>query len=161
MEGGSMQYGGMVSVPVPASDEKIEVVVKKRKTEKFPGFTIFGNGKATRKGGKSMDILDICKQLNKTEMNLLQFFRDEVEYNKIRKEKNVNEVTPTRSELWTPYLATGLKKNYAHMECLGIIRRMKRGTYMINPNLLIPTEDVERHKIIWEDLEETCNDQSK
>lgn len=153
-----MEYAGMVQLPELRSDEVVEITTKKKKHEAYPGYTILGNGKATRKGGQSMDILNICKELNRAEMNLLQFIRDELEHNKMRKEKNVNLVTPSRSEEWTVYLKTALKKNYPHMECLRIIQRVKRGTYMINPYLFIPPYDVDFHKEVWDKLESECTE---
>jgi hypothetical protein len=154
-----MEYGGLINsveIPIPAEGQTVEVTTKTRIKEPYPGFTIFGNGKTTRKGGASMDILDICKELNLAEMNLMQFFRDYVEQNKMSREKNVNLVKPAASEAWTDYLKIALKKNYPHMECLGIIKRVKRGTYMMNPNLFIPTYSVELHNKEWSKLEDNC-----
>ena len=151
-----MRYGGIIQLPSIEIDEVVEVTRKKRIREPFPGFTIFGNGKETKHGGKSMDILDVCKQLNTAEMNLLQTMRDAIEKAKANSEKNVNVVTPAKLEDWTTYLGTALKKNYPHMNCLGIIRRVRRGTYMINPLLFIPPKDMKFHLEVWDNLEEGC-----
>jgi hypothetical protein len=159
-----MEYGGLtnsVEIPIPAEGQTVEVTTKTKKREPYPGFTIFGNGKTTRHGGTSMDILDICKELNLAEMNLMQFFRDYIEQNKARKEKNVNLLKPTSSDEWTSYLKVALKKNYPHMECLGIIKRVKRGTYMINPHLFIPPYDMDYHNMEWDSLDDNCKDKDE
>lgn len=153
-----MQYGSTIHIPPIGIDEVVEVTKKKKYREPFPGYTILGNGKETKLGGKSMDILDICKQLNTAEMNLLQVMRDEIERSKYNKEKNVNLVVPTRILEWTTYLGTALKKNYAHMNKLDILRRVKRGTYMVNPLLFIPPRDMEYHTEEWHVLAGECND---
>lgn len=153
-----MQYGGITAVPTPEVGEVIEITRKRKQREPYPGYTIFGNGKETRNGGKSMDILDVCKQLNTAEMNLMQFFRDEIEKLKANKEVLVNVVVPAKSDDWNEYLRIALKKNYPHMNCLGIIRREKRGTYMINPLLYIPPENMKDHLDKWNSLEEGCDE---
>ena len=104
-----------------------------------------------------MDILDVCKQLNTAEMNLMQFFRDVLERNKYNKEDNPNLVKPANEDAWSDYLKIALKKNFSHMECVGIIRRVKRGTYMINPALFIPPYSMESIADEWDKLEEGCN----
>ena len=144
--------GNTITGLTPDSDEVIEISRKKRIREPYPGFTIFGNGKETRNGGKSMDILDICQQLNTGEMRLMQFFRDEVESNKAHREDNPNRVVPTNSGSMTTYLKIALKKNFPHMECLGILKRMYRGVYMMNPGLFIPPSNVANITRIWNDI---------
>ena len=150
-------YGESITALTPDGDEVIEITRKKKAPEPFPGYTIFGNGKTTRKGGESMDILDVCEQLNKGEMALMKVFRNQLERNKIVREKNLNIVVPAKIDEWDNRLKIALKKNYAHMFCVGIIRRVKRGTYMLNPRLFIPPFAVEEHIKRWEELEE-CND---
>lgn len=155
-----MEYSGIVTVATPALGEIVEVVRKKKQKEPYPGYTIVGNGKETRNGGKSMDTFDVCKQLNTAEMNLVLFFRDEMDRLKASKETIINVVVPTKCDEWTEYLKIALKKNYAHMNCVGIIRRVKRGTYMINPLLFIPPWEMQVHLDMWNNLEENC-DESK
>ena len=143
-------YGIMPSELLPSSEEKIVVTREKKVKEPYPGYTIFGNGKETKNGGKSMDILDVCKQLNTAEMNLMQFFRDEIEKSKMSGEFNPNVVRVARSECWSEYLKVALKKNYKHMRDMGIVKRMYKGTYLLNPMLFVPVKNVEKIKEEWE-----------
>ena len=148
------KYGSTSESDLIPSDgtEVIEITRKKKQKEPFPGYTIFGNGKTTRNGGESMDILDICQQLNTGEMKLMQFFRDEIELGKALSEDNPNKVVPTRCTNWNNYLKIALKKNFAHMECLGVLKRMKRGTYMLNPKLFIPPKSIRELDTIWDSI---------
>lgn len=136
-------YGIIPEDLTPDAEERIVVTREKRVKEAFPGFTILGNGKETKNGGKSMDILDVCKELNTAEMNLMQFFRDEIEKHKMNGEINPNRVKVANSALWSDYLKIALKKNYPHMKCVGIIKRESRGTYMLNPRLFIPAKHLD------------------
>lgn len=101
-----------------------------------------------------MDILEICSQLNTAEMKLMQFFRDIIEQQKINGENNPNKVTPAKHEEFSSYLKVALKKNFAHMGELDIVRRVKRGIYMLNPSLFIPAANMLVIKAEWELLDE-------
>ena len=149
----------IITITTPdSSDEVIEIIRKKKVREPFPGFSILGNGKTTRFGGESMDILAVCQQLNNGEMELMKFFRDSMEDNKAIGELNPNKVVPTKYEEFTEYLKVALKKNYPHMECLKIVKRIKRGEYMLNPELFIPPKSVVEIRQIWDKLpSKGCN----
>lgn len=149
-------YGIIPTDLQPESDEKVVITKEKRIKEPYPGYTIFGNGKETKNGGKSMDILDICKQLNTAEMNLMQFFRDEIEKAKMNGERNPNRINTTKSECWTEYLKIALKKNYKHMKELDILCRESRGVYMMNPRLFIPAKDLAKVIDEWETINATA-----
>lgn len=150
-----------INIPTPDTNEIVEVTKKKIKKEPFPGYTMWGNGKATKYGGKSMDIIDIFKELGKPEMILMQFFRDEMLRNRNSKEDIPNILVPTKSEEYTPYIKVALKKHYAHMECLGIVKRIKRGKYMLNPRLFIPPKDIEKIATKWDLLDKTNCDETE
>lgn len=141
-----------ITIPALEADETITIEKRKKRKEPYPGYTMWGNGHTTKFGGKSVDVLDILKELGKPEMSLMQFLRDEMKINTTNKVEDINMIEPAISHEFTPYLKSVLKKNYAHMECLGILKRMKRGKYMLNPWLFIPTKDVERMKEIWSSL---------
>lgn len=99
-----------------------------------------------------MDFIDICAELNQAELKLFKFFRDMYNNNVRHKEKETNIVVPAKSEWYTPYLAKALEKNYKHMEYIGIIVRVKRGVYLINPNLLLPVSGYVSASALWNRL---------
>ena len=65
-------------------------------------------------------------------------------------EPDNNTIRFTDYRLWTKYLADALMKNYKHLEELGILMRVSRGVYMINPHLVtIDVNDKEEDVIKW------------
>lgn len=157
-----MEYAGFPTSTVDmipdTNGDVIEISRKKKYKEPYPGFSTMGNGRETKNGGKSLDILEICSKLNTAEMRLMQFFRDAIDNQKMINEANPNKVVPTRWDGWDDYLKVALKKNFAHMECLQILRRVKRGEYMINPRLFIPAKDVDKIMNAWDDLDRLCDE---
>ena len=131
--------------------ELLEVSKKKVQREPMPPWNMVGNGMSNRVG-VSMDFIDICAELNQAELKLFKFFRDMYNNNVRYKENETNIVVPSRSEWYTPYLAKALEKNYKHMEYVGIITRVKRGVYLINPNLLIPISGYGGAMALWNKL---------
>ena len=134
-----------------AEGELLEVSRKKIVKEPMPPWNMVGNGMENRVG-VSMDFIDICAELNQAELKLFKFFRDMYNNNGRHKEKETNIVVPAKSELYTPYLAKALEKNYKHMEYIGIIVRVKRGVYLINPNLLLPASGYSSASALWNRL---------
>ena len=131
--------------------ELLEVSKKKVQREPMPPWNMVGNGMSNRVG-VSMDFIDVCAELNQAELKLLKFFRDMYNNNVRYKENETNIVVPSKSEWYTPYLAKALEKNYKHMEYVGIITRVKRGVYLINPNLLIPISGYGVAMALWNKL---------
>lgn len=129
----------MIQIPEPEIGEVIEVTSRKKHKEPLPPFSMVGNGMSNRYG-TSLDIIEICLQLNQSELRLLQFFRDCYASSIMKKDSNPNLVIPTRYEKFDKYLSKALEKNYNHLEYLGVIVRIKRGSYLINPTLFVPQQ---------------------
>lgn len=135
----------------PESDEVIEIVRKKKYNEPLPPYNIVGNG-LTNRHGTSVDILEICLQLNMAEMKLLQFLRTAFTVNSINKEEIPNVVLPSSWDEFDKYLSTALMKNYTHLEYLQVIKRIRRGVYMVNPRILMPSKEYLRIETMWDNL---------
>lgn len=135
----------------PESDEVIEIVRKKKYNEPLPPYNIVGNG-LTNRHGTSVDILEICLQLNMAEMKLLQFLRTAFTINSINKEEIPNVVLPSSWDEFDKYLSTALMKNYTHLEYLQVIKRIRRGVYMVNPRILMPSKEYLRIETMWDNL---------
>lgn len=135
----------------PESDEVIEIVRKKKYNEPLPPYNIVGNG-LTNRHGTSVDILEICLQLNMAEMKLLQFLRTAFTVNSINKEEIPNVVLPSSWEEFDKYLSTALMKNYTHLEYLQVVKRIRRGVYMVNPRILMPSKEYLRIEAMWDNL---------
>lgn len=132
----------------PGINEVIEITRRKKLAEPLPPYNIVGNG-FTNRHGTSIDILEVCLQLNLAEMRLLQFLRSAFTMSCIIKEDNPNVIEPTKHEAFDKYLATALMKNYQHLEYLYVMHRIKRGVYMLNPNMFIPSRDYAKINAMW------------
>lgn len=132
--------------------ELVEIVRKSTKIVNLtPPWNMVGNGLSNRTG-TSVDFIDICAELNQAELKLLKFFRDEYNSNIRNKVVNTNIIVPAKSENYSQYLSKALEKMYRHMEYMEIIVRVKRGTYLINPNLFIPSNNYHMVNALWEEL---------
>lgn len=136
-------------VPEIESDEVLEITRRKKVKEPLPPFSMVGNGLSNRYG-TSLDIIEVCLQLTLTEIKLLQFFRDCYAANIMKKEFNTNLVVPARWEKFDPYLTKALEKSYKSLEEKKIISRVKRGTYIINPNLFVPQNNFTLISLQWQ-----------
>lgn len=132
--------------------ELLEVTKKAAKSkEPTPPWNMVGNGMSNRTG-TSVDFIDICTELNQAELRLLKFFRDVYNNNIRNREINTNYVVPSKEDGFSPYLSKALEKNYKHMAFMGIIVRVKRGTYLVNPNLFIPGANYSSVSSQWNEL---------
>lgn len=134
-----------------ADGELIEISRKKVVKEPMPPWNMVGNGMSNRVG-VSMDFIDICAELNQAELRLFKFFRDMYNSNVRNREVETNIVIPSKDSNYTSYLVKALEKNYKHMEYVGIITRVKRGKYLINPNLLLPVSGYAMANKLWNEL---------
>ena len=72
--------------------------------------------------------MDVCMQLNKAEMILLKYLSSVMVD---------NEVEPVGTEGWNHYLKISLMKYYKHLCSIGVMKRIYRGRYMLNPYLMV------------------------
>lgn len=135
----------------PASGEHYEIRKVKDGRDPIPSFTMMGNG-ASGPHGTSTDIIAVCSELNRGEHRVLQFFRDQYSANCKLDELNPHVVTPTKCDEFTRRIEIDLQKNYIHMNYMQILRRIKKGTYMINPTLIISAKNYLRILDMWNSL---------
>ena len=133
--------------------EEGELLGITRKSNKFsnptPPWNMVGNGMSNRTGS-SIDFIDICAELNQAELRLLKFLRNMYNDNIRNKESNSNVVVPSKSVEYSPYLAKAMEKNYKHLAYMEVVVRIKRGSYLLNPNLFIPSSNYSVINIMWE-----------
>ena len=134
---------------MPENGESIEITRRSKAKEPLPSYTMVGNGIAT-KHGTSLDVLKVCGELNQAEIKLLCFFRDVFAKNAMNKEENPNKIEPLSWVEFDKYLATALKKNYVHMEYIDVVIRVKRGVYMVNPLMFIPSTNFTKILAEWQ-----------
>lgn len=129
--------------------EVIELTRKKKQSEPLPPYNIVGNG-FTNRHGTSVDVLEVCLQMNLAELRLLQFLRNAFTTNSIKKEEVPNLIEPVKWDQFDKYLATALMKNYTHLEYLQVLLRLKRGMYLLNPTLFIPSHNYLGIQLMWD-----------
>ena len=134
---------------MPENGESIEITRRSKAKEPLPSYTMVGNG-ITTKHGTSLDVLKVCGELNQAEIKLLCFFRDVFAKNAMNKEENPNKIEPLSWVEFDKYLATALKKNYVHMEYIDVVIRVKRGIYMVNPLMFIPSTNFTKILAEWQ-----------
>lgn len=139
-----MHTGYDIAQVLETLQDSKEITIKAvdKQTVVYPPYMIVGNGRYSKRHGvKSMDIVDVCAQLNTAENSVLKFFKDCFVDNTINKEEYPNIVVPAGWDSFDNYLKKSLEKNYAHMEYVGVLKRVKRGVYMLNPYLFMPRKD--------------------
>lgn len=152
----------MIEIAPPKQNEQIVITTKKAVVEPMPPYNLVGNGFRNRHGA-SLDIIDVCAQLNQGELKLLQFFRDAFNSACMRAEENPNLITPTKEDDFNDYLRVMLMKMYKHMEYVGLVIRVKRGVYILNPKLFMYSTGYTKILQQWEEArakldKETSND---
>lgn len=132
--------------------ELLEITKKSNKfSNPTPPWNMIGNGMSNRTGS-SIDFIDICAELNQAELRLLKFLRNMYNDNIRNKEANSNIVMPAKSGDYSPYLAKAMEKNYKHLAYMEVVIRIKRGSYLLNPNLFIPSSNYSVVNTMWENL---------
>lgn len=146
-----------MEISTPKDNERIVVTKEKIAKEKLPPYNLVGNG-LTNRHGTSLDIIDVCVQLNVGELRLLQFLRNEFNYACIRGESKPNEIVPAKCDGWDDYLRVVLKKNYLHMEYVRLIIRVSRGKYLFNPYLFMYSKGYGVVQEQWDNLVSNLKD---
>ena len=106
--------------------------------------TVLDNRTVSINIAADVTLLDLMKELSTSEIALVS---TSIKY---AYEVNNNTIRFTDYRLWTKYLADALMKNYKHLEELGILMRISRGVYMINPYLVtVDTNTREEDILKW------------
>ena len=106
--------------------------------------TVLDNRTVSINIATDVTLLDLMKELSTSEIASVSA---SIKY---AYEVNSNTIRFTDYRLWTKYLADALMKNYKHLEELGILMRVSRGVYMINPHLVtVDVNNKEEDVIKW------------
>lgn len=158
MSNGMLSNDLISYVSAPDSGEVLEITRKNAYKEPLPPYNIVGNG-FTNRNGTSVDVLEVCLQLNLSEMRLLQFFRTAFTTKMINRIEEPNVIVPKYTANFDQYLQTALMKNYKHLEYLQVMRRMKRGVYILNPRMFIPSRGYTAMIVAWDRIEQVKDDE--
>lgn len=137
------------------SDEALDVRITKKKKSSTPPYLTIGNGKTTRhfKDAPVVDTLKVVGLLSPQQLEIFLHFKDLVVENSMSSHKagtiNKQPNTVTLSKSDTDVQAKKVKellrtnKNSRKMQDLAIIKKIKTGVYMVNPYMLIPSDNFE------------------
>jgi hypothetical protein len=110
-----------------------------------PDYIMIGDGTVNEDGVKSIDLLDIVIEISKAGQWLLLKIKDGINY-----DNDYNPVVNIVSKELTSTEVQYLKRGYAELVVKDLVRRIKQGHYMINPNALIPPNYDEAIKV-WDE----------
>ncbi len=121
-----------------------EVVVYTKKKESKPPFQMV----ASKLKGQYMDALEEVANMNSDEKFCFFTIKNEMRYDYIE--------DMVQYKVKIPKLATQAEKNmfsrgFKLLSSKGLVKRVRRGTYMINPDLLIPS-NYNYWKVKWEEI---------
>ena len=122
--------------------EDNEFLVKKKLNKSSPNYFRIGNGTMNKQKIQSINLLEEAMNASKAGQWLIKQITTAIGYS-----NGYNPVVEVRasSEVEKVYL----KKGFSELSAKNLVRRVKRGYYMINPNALIPIE-YEESLGIWE-----------
>ena len=127
-------------------DETVEI--KSATTKKVvPNYYRVGNGTMNKYQVKSIDLIDVVIASSKAGQFLIQQIKAGMNW-----DNSYHYVTKIESKNLSTYEQKLLVEGYKELEAIDIVRRVKRGHYMINPNALISLQYEEAIKL-WNSIE--------
>lgn len=116
-------------------NEAYELVKKKSSTVKPPNYIRVGNGTVDRYKIESIDLLREMDNMSKAGRFLLLLIKDGITYS-----NGYNPVVRLIPKNCTSTEQQYIKAGYKELFAKDLVRRVRNGYYMINPNALIPPD---------------------
>ena len=114
-----------------------------------PNYYRIGNGTMNRQKIKSIDLLTEFYKCSKPAQTVILWIKEEMTW--CTKTEKINFIAKVVAE--TTAQKQILKKGLKELFCKDLVRRVKRGCYMINPNAIIT--DYEAQMEVWDTLTPT------
>lgn len=146
------------------NNEEIEATYRKKKKSQSPPYITVGNGVATKKFPSEvvMDAFEVFGNLTKTRQSLFKDFKDlwvrqaMDNHNNKRKVDNPNLIQldcHKDNELHQSIKTRMMQnRNGSELERSGVLKKIKKRQYMLNPYIFIPPGDFKEVAEIWEEL---------
>lgn len=147
-----MLNGNIVPKIELALAEGLEVSLTTRTKENKPGFMMVGNGWETRMNKDSVDLLWEISQMSSNEKLCFFKIKDSMVYSR-SDERIIYQVVIDMGDM-TPSQKSKFSNGYTSLKQKDLVRRVKKGVYMINPNAIIPAKHT-AELTIWNSLKET------
>jgi hypothetical protein len=126
--------------------EDNEILVKKKLVKASPNYFKVGNGTMNKHKIQSINLLEEAMNASKAGQWLLKQITAGIGH--------LNDYSPVvEVKAVTAVDKVYLKKGFSELSDRDLVRRVKRGYYMINPNALIPT-DYDLGLEIWENAKQ-------
>ena len=146
------------------SNERVNVQISKQTNDNLPPYLIVGNGRSSKEYPEHI-VIDTFRVMSNLSPDLRWLFINLID---ILVTQNINNRYPKR-RVENPNLIIleknkdnelhkSIKKkmsengNRRKLEEQRVLKQVKPGTYMLNPHMLIPSEDFKRIAQIWKDM---------
>lgn len=145
-----------------ASNEQL--IVKKQKTSPKPPYMIIGNGLSTRVFGDDLviDAFEIIGSLSSKQLEIFLYLKNciiqkqlDARSNKIvDPEPNTIIMNKSKSDEDAQRIKSLMaeNRNASNMIANGIMKKVKTGVYMINPYLIIPSDNFDNVAKQWNSI---------
>jgi hypothetical protein len=125
-----------------------ELSIKPKYLDTQPPYIKVGNGNTNKYGVKSMDLIKEMTTLSPSALKVIGWIKDGMTWDPIA--ESVNFVVEVSLKNSKDKLA--LKRGFKELHARDIVRRVKRGHYMINPNAIIT--DYNAQMAVWDAITE-------
>jgi len=129
-------------------DDNTEAIVLKRRNKRIVPYTMIGNGIGIRimekYNLKPIDTLREMSKFTKSEMTFFMLLRDNLDWD------NKSLVVRLPMKKFNSTIKQHIKVGFKRLHEKDLVRRVKRGVYMINPAMILPPHSTELEQItIW------------
>lgn len=139
-----------ISVEIPKGKHAVVNLVSK---EEKPNFYMIGSGM----GKTSIDAIDIFSNLTPQEWFVILTLKNVsgfIHHTKVPgSDKYITKsscIVSTKNVKFTPTQKNQFSTGFKRLRDKGVVKRLKRQEYMINPDILIPS-DYDEEKKLWEE----------
>ena len=122
-----------------------ELVISKRKKSHKPGFIMIGNGNTNKHGITSIDLLHEIANMSSNEKYAFFLIKDNIVFDPY----DECFIYQVRVNLTTDTDKSKFSRGYTSLRKKELLKRISKGTYMINPNALVPS-DYHKELKVWE-----------
>ena len=130
-------------VQIQLQDNEYLVKSQIKEPKKQPNYYRVGNGTMNKHHIQSIDLLEEVMTMSKAAQMVIRLIKDEITY-----ERDYNPVVKISRKELTKSEQNYLDKGFKELQEKDLVRRVKQGHYMINPNARIPP-NYDEALVIW------------
>ena len=127
-------------------DDKHQAIVIEKENKRITPYLMVGNGiKGKRMKLEAIDLLDEMSKFSSSEMKFFMLLKEHLPWD------CETTVVKLDNKSLTTTMKQHVKVGYLKLHKKDLVRRVKRGSYMINPSAIIPLKENEAIKL-WRSL---------